>query len=306
MNRIFKFSLVKKIITVFFLIGITSSLSFADELRLIREKTFQMKDWQNVYVNASGADVKVESWDKQEVYVKIFGNRRAEEKMKFDVYQEGEVVKVIAKKRGSFFNWFGSGLSVRIEIMTPKNYNTHVETSGGDIRVSNLTGGFKLDTSGGDIILNNTDGKVKAETSGGEITLNKHKGAMDLSTSGGDIICKEGSGDLRAETSGGDIKIDLSDGRLFAETSGGDIIINYSGLNKGLQAETSGGDVHVKLPADFKAKVHLETSGGGITNNFSNSQSERVRRGEVDAEFNGGGEILKLETSGGDIIVNQK
>ena len=306
MNRIFEFTLAKGIITVLFLIGITSSLSFADELRPIREKSFQMKDWQNVYVNASGADVKVESWDKQEVYVKIFANRRAEEKMKFDVHQEGEVVKVIVKRKGSFFNWFGGGLNVRIEIMIPKNYNTHIETSGGDIRVSNLSGGFKLDTSGGDIILNNTDGKVKAETSGGEITLNKHKGAMDLSTSGGDIICKAGSGDLRAETSGGDIKIDLSDGKLIAETSGGDITIHYSGLNKGIRAETSGGDIQIKLPANFKAKVHLETSGGGITNNFSNSLSERVRRGEVDAEFNGGGELLKLETSGGDITVDQK
>lgn len=306
MNRIFNFSLVKKIVTVFFLIGVTSSFSFADELRLIREKSFQMKDWQNVFVNASGADVKVESWDKQEVYVKIFANRRAEEKMKFNVYQENEVVKVIAKKKGSFFNWFGSGLSVRIEIMTPKNYNAHVETSGGDIGVSNLTGGFKLDTSGGDIVLNNTNGKLKAETSGGEISLNKHTGIMDLSTSGGDIICKEVSGDLSAETSGGDIKIDLSDGRIFAETSGGDIMINYSGLNKGITAETSGGDIQIKLPADFKAKVHLETNGGGITNNFSNSRADRVRRGEVDAEFNGGGEILKLETSGGDIRVDQK
>ena len=43
-----------------------------------------------------------------------------------------------------------------------------------------------------------------------------------------------------------------------------------------------------------------------IINNFSNSLSERVRRGEVDAEFNGGGELLKLETSGGDITVDQK
>lgn len=208
--------------------------------------------------------------------------------MNFDIYQDGEVVKVIAKKRGSFLNWFGNSLSVRIEVMTPKNYNTHVETSGGDISAANLTGGFKLDTSGGDITLSNTNGKLKVETSGGDITLNKHKGDMNLSTSGGDI------------------KIDLSDGRLFAETSGGDIIINYSGLNKGIKAETSGGDIHVKLPAAFKAKVHLETSGGEISNNFSNSKSERVKRGEVDAEFNGGGDILKLETTGGDIIVDQK
>jgi len=306
MIRILNFKLIRRANLLLFLIGLTSSISLADNLRLIREKSFQVKDWQNVYVNASGADVKVESWDKEEVYVKIFANRNAEEKMRFDIYQEGDVVKVIAKKRGSFFSWFGNSFNVRIEIMTPKNFNTHVETSGGDIRVSNLTGGFKLDTSGGDISLINTEGKVNAETSGGNITLNRQKGSMNLSTSGGDIICAEAEGDLYAETSGGDIKIDLNEGKLHAETSGGDITIIYSGVNRGITAETSGGDIKVKLPSDFKAKVHLETSGGGIHNNFSNSRSERVRRGEVDAMFNGGGEILRLETSGGEVRVEQK
>ncbi|MHB9041024.1 MAG: DUF4097 family beta strand repeat-containing protein [Melioribacteraceae bacterium] len=306
MNSSIQYNLLKKMLVVISLIMISASLSLADNLKLIREKSFQVKDWQSVYVNTSGADVKVESWDKPEVYVKIFANSRAESKMKFDIYQEGDVVKVIAKKRGSMFSWFGNNLSVRVEVMTPKNFNPHVETSGGDINVANLVGDFKLDTSGGDITLSNTNGKLKAETSGGDITLNKHKGVMSLSTSGGDIKCEETNGDLHAETSGGNINIDLTDGKLFAETSGGDIAINYTGSNKGIEASTSGGEIQIKLPADFKAKVHLETSGGEISNNFSNSKSERVRRSEVDAEFNGGGSVLKLETTGGDIIVSQK
>ncbi|MCX6168260.1 MAG: DUF4097 family beta strand repeat-containing protein [Ignavibacteriales bacterium] len=306
MNGHVQFNWLRKIPVVILLVMLFASLSIADNLRLIREKSFPMKDWQGVYVNASGADVKVESWDKQEVYVKIFGNSRAESKMQFDIYQEDDAVKVIAKKRGSMFNWFGNNISVRIEIMTPKNYNPHIETSGGDISVKNLVGEFRLDTSGGDITLTNTNGKLKAETSGGDITLNTHKGNSVLSTSGGDIKCKETIGDLNAETSGGDINIDLTDGKLYAETSGGDITINYTGSNKGIDASTSGGSIHVKLPSNFAAKAHLETSGGEISNNFTNSKSERVRRSEVDAEFNGGGGMLKLETTGGDIIVDQK
>lgn len=306
MNAIVNLSRLNYFLGLVLFVTLMSSFVYADDLRLIREKTFQVKDWENVYVNASGADVRVESWDKQEVYVKIFANRRAEEKMNFDLYQEGEVVKVIAKRRGSIFNWFGGGLSVRIEIIAPKNYNPHVETSGGDISVANMNGGFKLNTSGGDVTLKNTNGKVRVETSGGDISLAAHKGEMQLSTSGGDIKCKQTKGDLNAETSGGDIILETSEGKVNAETSGGDIKIDYSGANLGLNASTSGGQVHVKIPGDFKANVHLETSGGGISNNFNNSRSEKVKRGEVDALFNGGGPKLNLETSGGDIIVDQK
>ena len=298
--------LFKRFLLMFVLMILGASLSSAEELKLLREKSFSAKDWDNVYVNASGADVKVESWDKQETYVKIFGNRRAEEKLDLSIEQDGNTVRVLAKKKGSFFNWFGSNISVRIEVRVPKNQNTHVETSGGDIYEANINGVFKLDTSGGDITLKNTNGKLKAETSGGDINLSTHNGEMFLSTSGGDIDCKETNGDLKAETSGGDIKLYTADGKIKAETSGGDIIIDYTGVNKGIDAETSGGDIHVKLPSNLKAKVHLETTGGDITNNFNNAKTMRVARSEMDAEFNGGGEMLKLETTGGDVVVDQK
>jgi len=288
MKSLFKREMVTCFIIFSFSMLTVSSVLLADELKLVREKTFQVKEWHNVYVDASGADVKVESWDKEEVYVKVFANRRAVEKMKFDVYQTGEVVKVLAKRKGSIFNWFGGSLNVKIEIMTPRNFNPQVETSGGDIRVANLTGGFKLETSGGDISINN------------------HKGDMYLSTSGGDIVLKETEGNIKAETSGGDIKIDANDGKVFAETSGGSIIINYSGVNKGINASTSGGDIYLKIPSSFKAKVHLETSGGRVSNNFKNSRTDRVKRSLVDAQYNGGGEMLRLETSGGDITVDEK
>ncbi len=306
MYQTIEHSIIKKFLLVFILLILGASLLSAEELKLLREKSFSAKDWDNIYVNASGADVKVESWDKQETYVKIYGNRRAEEKLELRIEQAENTVRVIAKKRGSFFNWFGSNISVRIEVKVPKNQNAHIETSGGDINIANINGVYKLDTSGGDITLNNTDGKLKAETSGGDINLSAHNGEMFLSTSGGDIVCKGTNGDLSAETSGGDIELYTSDGKIKAETSGGDITIDYTGINKGIEASTSGGDIYVNLPSNFQAKVHLETTGGEITNNFNNAKTMRVARSEMDAEFNGGGEILKLETTGGDVIVDQK
>lgn len=293
----------------FLLLGLFAFLNanvFAEELRTLKENTFQVKDYQNIYVNASGTDVKIESWDKQEVYVKILGNNKAEEKLKFEVYQEGDVVKIIIKKKNSFWNWFSSHISSRVEAKVPAKFNANVETSGGDIKVTGMTGGFKFDTSGGDIMLLNLNGKVTAETSGGDIQLSSHNGEMFLSTSGGDITTKDVEGNLKAETSGGDIKIDSKDGKIYGSTSGGDIIISYKGENKGIKAETSGGDIQAYLPANFKANVHLETSGGEVESHFKNSKTIKVKRSELTAEFNNGGPVLDLETSGGDVVVEQK
>ena len=282
-----------------------SSIIFGEDLRLIQEKNFSVKDWQNLYVKASGADVKVESWDKPEVNIKVYGNKRAAEKMEFDVYQDGDVVKVIAKRKGSFLNWSFGSMQVKITATVPKNFNTNLESSGGDISIANLNGGFKLRTSGGDVSLMNTNGNLFTETSGGDIKIFDHKGTMHLSTSGGDILCKKVEGDLEASTSGGEIKLELANSKTEAKTSGGDIKIDYTGTNKGIFASTSGGDVHIKLPADFKANAQYECS-NEIENNFKNSKPLKVTRGYTSAELNGGGERLNLKSSGGVITIDQK
>lgn len=286
--------------------SLLSSSTLADDLKLIKERSLNVKSGETLYIEASGADIKVNSWDKEEAYVKIYGNRKAEDKMKFTIKKVSSGVKVIAKKESSwFFNW-GGGYSVRIEVMVPKNFNTDLETSGGDIKVQNLSGKFLLETSGGDVVLKNTNGEIKLETSGGDIYLENHKGKSQVSTSGGDIITKTFVGDLRASTSGGDVKVEVSNGSLSARTSGGDISISYDGQNKGIKASTSGGDIELKLPSSFAANVELETTGGSIDNNFKNSSTKKVKRGLLIAEFNGGGEKVDCSTSGGNIDVYEK
>lgn len=284
-------------------IAFLASTAYADDIRVIREKTFSVKDWQNLYVDVSGAGVKIESWDKSEVYIKISGNERAEEKMKFDIHQDGDVVKVIIKKKSSFWNWFGGNIKLKVEAFVPKKFNAHVETSGGDIYAKQISGGFRFETSGGDISTKMLKGKVIASTSGGDIMLNQHNGNMNLSTSGGDIICKTVDGDVNAETSGGDIQLDVNNGKVHAETSGGDVVIKYNGVHQGIHAETSGGDISVKLPNDCKADAHLETSGGSCENNFPNSKNIKVKRSEITAILNGGGPRIELQTSGGDVKI---
>jgi len=309
MDRITENLMYKKMFLILVISFAASSISFGRELKTIQEKTFSVKDWENLYVNADGADIVVGSWDRQEVYVKVLGNQKAEEHLKLKIEKENSSVVVVAKLRNShsFFNWFNNNnMSLRIEVTVPRKYNADLETSGGNLKLSDLTGGFKLNTSGGNINLYNNIGKLHAETSGGNIKLTNHKGEMDISTSGGNIDCRAVNGDLKAETSGGNVDIELTNGKLYTETSGGNIYIDYTGTNKGLEASTSGGTVKVKLPSDFKAKAHLETGGGAVRNHFTNVKDFKVTESEVDCELNGGGNTLRLESSGGDVVVEQK
>lgn len=275
------------------------------DLQTIQEKTFSIQPGKNLKVEASSGDVTVTTWDKSEVYIKILGNEKAKDKMEFSFNNNDDEVSVTAK-RGSFINWFSSGIKLRFEIKVPSEFNTNINTSGGDIKAGEIKGNNMLRTSGGDVWIKNTDGVLKISTSGGEINLESNSGDMEVSTSGGNIKAREFKGNISATTSGGDIMMKGSDSKIYAETSGGDVVLEYSGENKGIDVETSGGNIQIKLPADFNATAKMYTSGGEIECELTANNAHKITSSKFEADLNNGGAELIAKTSGGDISVKKQ
>jgi hypothetical protein len=273
---IFKFNLLKQL-TAYFLISMAFSLNACgsmhihsdDDLQLIKEKTFNISPGKNLIVDISSGDVTVTYWDKSEVYVKIFGNEKAFDKMNFTLNGNEESVEVIGEKKSSTSSWF-SNINVKVEIKVPSNFNLDINTAGGDIKCGGING------------------------------------RAQLNTSGGDVWADKFSGDLYASTSGGDVFLFCNNAFIEAETSGGDIDLEYSGENLGIELSTSGGDIDIKLPDDFKATMDISTSGGDVSCSLNMSNIKKSHGSSLVGDINGGGEKLNAHTSGGDITVTEK
>ena len=282
--------MVKKptILFFIFILSIAYVNAFAADLKVLEERTFQISPGKNLKVEASSGDVKVTSWDKNEVYIKILGNSKAEDKVKFDFYNDEDKVEVVAKREHSFFGWFSSGIRLKFEIKVPIKFNEKIKTSGGDVYTKNISGNLKISTSGGDISIENVNG------------------VFDLSTSGGDISSMNFQGDFEASTSGGDINLRGSDSKISASTSGGDIYLDYKGINKGIDLSTSGGDIQIRLPQDFNATANMHTSGGSISCDLTANHAKKISSTRFEADLNNGGNPLYVKTSGGDIDIMSK
>jgi hypothetical protein len=262
--------------------------TYSQNLKVIEEKTFQIQPGKNLKVDASGGGVTITSWDKNEVNIKILGNEKAKDKMKFEFKNDDDKVEVIAKRKHWLTGWFSNGIKLRIEITVPKKFNTKVETGGGSISILDVSGNINLSTSGGGITFKDVNGKFNVSTSGGSIT------GINF------------NGDLDAETSGGGIRLSGRDSKIKAETSGGSISLDYEGVNKGIYLSTSGGSIHINLPEDFNASAKLYTSGGGISCNLKANNVKKISSTEFVADLNKGGNRLYAETSGGSITVSKK
>lgn len=278
----------------------------AEDKRIIKEKSFVVNPGEKLFIEASGANINVDTWEKNEVKIQIHGSKKAESKMFVQIEKREGDIHVVTKKRDfSFFSFWGS-LNVKIEVVLPGKFDTKIEASGGDVVLNDLNGEQNLHLSGGDIKLKNVSGNIIVETSGGEIDLSDCSGTLNLSSTGGNIDCKFISGNLKAFTSGGNIIVKSKNVNVVAKTTGGDIKIYLANDFKGIDAEATGGDILVELPHNSKANIEAETHGGEIECDISNIKTKKATKSKLIADLNGGGEKLIEKTSGGGILIKER
>jgi hypothetical protein len=289
------------------------------------EKAFAVSSVGTVNIETSGGDIRVEaSTDATTVRVVATqrfttrSEREADEIAKastLTIEQTGSDIRAKASRVGTnswswrdIFSW-GQRRSVRVDFLVtvPAAFAAQLKTSGGDIIVGDMNGAVRATTSGGDVSLGHLGSAVEARTSGGDISLKQASGVVKLNTSGGDIKAGRLSGDATLSTSGGDIEVERVEGRLSAHTSGGDVSAEFGDTLTGDSSlGTSGGDVSVVLGRAAAFHLDARTSGGKVSDSGLEISNTERRKNRISGVVNGGGDRLRLHSSGGDITVRAR
>jgi hypothetical protein len=250
------------------LIGCTTVKSVSDDdLKLLSEKSFLVQAGGILQVKSPVGNISVTTWDKNETSVKVYGNENAEDKLNFELTQNGVDVSVKAKFKEEKQD--GGNFQVKYEIIVPKEYN------------------------------------IEADTKGGNIVVNGTKGYKELNTMGGNIKVENGEGSIKANTMGGNIKMITRDGKIEANTMGGNISLDYTGINNGIDLNTMGGNIHATLPSDINGDADFSTAAGKISCDFAEPQKD-FASSSLKTKFNNGGEPISINTAAGNIHVEKK
>lgn len=237
--------------------------------------------------------------------------------------QDGNSVVVKARMLKPDRSWRGPNLSVRYQVVVPKQFDLQFDTAGGSIRVPDLTGKVDLGTAGGSISVGKLDGTLKAETAGGSVTVEGATGptsvetaggsirlgvmgaAVNAETAGGSIQIKSAAGPVKAETSGGSIELGDLQGPVEADTSGGSISARFSKNPADVSLATSGGSISVYVPEDSSFNLDAECSGGRVSSEVPVTISGKPSRSELRGPVGQGGAKVVLRTSGGGIAIKK-
>jgi hypothetical protein len=288
--------------------------------------TSQSESRVEVYVTPNNG--KANSLTKEEI------QKRLDDDYELSVAVVNNKVRAIAKPKDRNMNW-KKALSISFHVFVTKNVSSDLTTSGGNIKLSGISGTQDFTTSGGNLDLDNLGGKITGRTSGGNIHLSNSKDDIELTTSGGNISAENSDGKIKLATSGGSLRLKRLKGNIKATTSGGNIDgefisdelnthtsggnVSLRDLSCNLETSTSGGNIDVEMKEVFKyvsitnssgnidlqmpgnKGVDLKLRGGKIkTTSFSNF-SGSVEDDRIDGKLNGGGSSVKVSAGSGRI-----
>ena len=234
-----------------------------------------------------------------------------------------------------------------LEITLPNSLESlNVETLGGDIDVSDVSGALSAQASGGKINIGHVGGSVDVRAAGGTIVLGVIGGHAHCLSGGGAIIATEIRGDALLETGGGDIHVRKAGAAVRASTAGGRIEVVEAkgtvqahtfggsiqiGSAKGVHCEsasgsivaqflpgvldsflsTGSGDITVWIPSNLRVSIRAQNEGSrNIGTVMSDFPGLRVRPAGTsvmaDLLINGGGPVVQLAGSGGRIYIKKR
>jgi hypothetical protein len=268
------------------------------------EQKYSVQPDGKLQIDADVGSISIIGTERNEVSIIVYarGDKDELDKLNIKMSQDGNTVTIDGRYSRGHLRWFNTEwLDVLFEIEVPKKFNLDLQTAGGNIEIESIEGSIEGETSGGNLTLEDLTGNVRMTTSGGNVDIRRASGDFRLETSGGNMVAQDVTGPLYMETSGGNIDIRECDGKIYASTSGGNVRASVKS-NQGIDLSTSGGNISVRVPSAITADVRAEASGGDVSCELE--FSGKLKEGSMDGKINGGGKLIRLDTSGGDITID--
>lgn len=294
-------------------------------------KTFDLNQPGTLNAKSSGGGIEVKGNDQRKVIVEVFIRKNGKvlapsdpmvrdvlEDFDLEIEKNGSVITANVDRKRNFNFLRNVGISLNITV--PKEMSCNVSSSGGGLKISDVSGTHNFSSSGGGVDLVNISGTTKAGSSGGGVDATNQNGDIELSSSGGGVSLNGGHGSVSAHSSGGGVTLTDIHGDVDAGSSGGGVRV--TGESGNVKATSSGGSVRVNI-RKLSKELYLESSGGGIDATIQDGDklgldldlrsdkvnidlqnfSGKAEKGRVKGSMNNGGIPVYMHASGGNVNV---
>jgi hypothetical protein len=182
----------------------------------------------------------------------------------------------------------------RVTVESPAQLTLQARTSDGNVTLSGLQGDLSLTTGDGDVALDHVSGNLRIKSGDGRVKVTDAEGSIDAHTSDGNLSVDGLFHALALHTSDGTLELNLREGTKLAGAS---------------TIQSSDGSVTIRVPPSFAADLKVHTSDGHVDCALplvmDHYQSGGGEGHELHGKLNGGGTPLTINTSDGNVKIEQ-
>ncbi len=181
----------------------------------------------------------------------------------------------------------------------------NIGNTSGNIVIRDVTGNVDVSSTSSDALFDNVHGDIDLQATSGDTETNWVTGRVRITKTSGYVRIAKSSGDIDVNSISGDIEVDQKEGSFMLATSSGDIAVisEFVGGNR-YEAETISGNINVRVPAELKGTVRLETTSGNIDSDLA-LEVKSFNRNRLEGSVRGGGAGIYLTSTSGDITIEE-
>lgn len=196
---------MRKLALLVVFVLLVSHFGKSQDFQYSYQETYTLDSQANLTVSSSDSDIEVMAHESGEIKVFYIVKKRKQllksakeeienlvsDQWKFTIEHTNKALtlRVVSTVTNGHID-YRDAIDVHFKIYVPKDTNTDLFTSDGDIVVIGLNSNQKCVSSDGDIKLVDLKGKVYAQTSDGDITMKNVSGVMETHTNDGRVIKK--------------------------------------------------------------------------------------------------------------------
>jgi len=212
-------------------------------------------------------------------------------------------------------------ISITYELVVPAATHLRTQSGSGSQTIQGIEGPVDSNTGSGTLKISEIGKEVRARTGSGSIEVDSVHSSLRASTGSGSIRALGIAGGLNASTGSGSVKleqtapgdVEVSTGSGGIELAGVKGSIHVSTGSGSIRAEgepagewrlrTASGSVTVRLPEQAAFDVEARTSSGHIESSHPITVQGTISPRELRGKARGGGPLLELSTSSGNIHI---
>jgi DUF4097 and DUF4098 domain-containing protein YvlB len=271
----------------------------AQEGRSSIDTTFRFAPEGRVSLNIIAGDVRVSSWDRNEIRI-VASTERGRLITELSAEAVRLEVRPVDRQSGR----------TRYDVTVPHGARVATRAVSAQVVVTGVRGDLSVHTVSGSIDVAGTQRSAELETVAGRVSLRDHAGNATVATVAGNVSVEALRGALDVRTVSGDVRADrvgLTTLRHKSVSGGLDLTGTLAPDGRS-EIETHSGNVTLRVPSTFAATVEMQSFSGELNSDFAvtlqpGTTGGRGRR--MDVAVNGGGARLAIKTFSGDIFLRK-